>query len=96
MRSLLMLGLTVLGFQFGCGAGEADPGAQSDLTSREDSLLRCTADYRITYYSSATYTTVVGTEECVCDRTPTRTGVRSSYQRQDWYEECPWRAAATP
>ncbi|MFY2564103.1 hypothetical protein ACN469_41315 [Corallococcus terminator] len=89
MRSLLMLGLTVLGFQFGCGAGEVDPGAQSDLTSREDSLLRCTADFYLTYYSDATYTTQVGTERCVCDRTPTRTGIRTAYAIEHYYEECP-------
>jgi len=88
MRSLLMLGLTVLGFQFGCGAGEADPGAQSDLTSREDPLVRCIADYYITYYSDATYTTAVGSERCVCGRTPTRTGIETDYPRENYYEEC--------
>ncbi|NTX39404.1 hypothetical protein FJV41_33730 [Myxococcus llanfairpwllgwyngyllgogerychwyrndrobwllllantysiliogogogochensis] len=88
MRSLLVLGLTVLGFQFGCGAGEADPGMQSDLTSREDSLVRCIADYYITYYSDATYTTAVGSERCTCNRTPTRTGVQTDFAVENYYEEC--------
>ncbi|WP_163870230.1 hypothetical protein [Myxococcus eversor] len=96
MRSLLMLGLAVLGLQFGCGAGEADPGTQSDLTSREDSLVRCIANYSITFYSDATLTTAVGTERCVCDRTPTRTGTQTDYAVENYYEDCAWRAATTP
>ncbi|TQF16954.1 hypothetical protein FJV41_05925 [Myxococcus llanfairpwllgwyngyllgogerychwyrndrobwllllantysiliogogogochensis] len=88
MRSFLILGLVVLGFQFGCGAGEADPGMQSDLTSREDALLRCTANFHVTYYSDATHNTEVGTELCICGNAPIRVGIRSAHAVQDYYEEC--------
>nr|AYM52992.1 hypothetical protein [Myxococcus fulvus] len=88
MRQLLILGLAVIGLQFGCGGGEADMGMQSDLTSREDPLLRCLSEYRITYYTDATLSTWAGTERCYCGRTPALTGSRTDFGVEDFISEC--------
>ncbi len=88
MRQLLILGFAVIGLQFGCGGDEADMGMQPDLASHEDRLLRCTTETYIVYYTDATYTTVAGTWRCECGRTPTRTGVETAFEVEQYSNEC--------
>lgn len=85
----LILGLSVIGLQFGCGVDTADMGTQPELASREDQLYRCLSESLIVYYSDATLTTSVGTERCYCGRTPTLTGVRSDFWIENYSYECP-------
>ncbi|AKF86541.1 hypothetical protein MFUL124B02_29095 [Myxococcus fulvus 124B02] len=89
MRTLLTLGLAVLGFQFGCGVDDANTEVQPDMASQEAPLLICLSEYLIRYYSDATLTTLVGTERCFCGRTPVRTGQRSPYFIESDGGECP-------
>jgi hypothetical protein len=96
MRTLLILGLAVVGLQFGCGVDEADMGAQADLASREDPLYICLTDSLIVYYSDNTYTTEVGSDRCFCNDWPIRTGRRSSYFIEYVNEECPGKAPTAP
>ncbi len=96
MRSLLLLGLAVVGVQLGCGADEADMGAQSDLASREDQLYICQTDSLTVFYSDATYTTEVGSDRCFCGSTPLRSGRRTPYAVVEYSEECLGIAPTTP
>ncbi|WP_426730471.1 hypothetical protein [Myxococcus faecalis] len=89
MRTLLMLGLAVVGLQFGCGGDEALPEAPTEMASQEAALLICTSEFFVEFYSDATYTTQVGTERCYCGRTPSRTGVRTAYYIEYGGAECP-------
>ena len=91
MRRLLVLGLTAIGVQLGCGgvAAETDMEMQSDSTSQELMLLICQTDHRALFYSDSTRTTVVGDERCYCGRTPTLTGRRTPYSETLFLEECP-------
>lgn len=88
MRSFLILGLAVVGLQFGCGVEETDSATQPELASREDRLI-CLSESITTYYSDATYTTEVGTDACYCGATPVRTGSRSPYFIEQTLAECP-------
>ncbi|MFP2901260.1 hypothetical protein [Corallococcus sp. 4LFB] len=96
MRRSLMLGLAVIGVQFGCGMDEADQRATPELAAREDSLYRCTSDSLTVYYSDATYTTEVGSDRCYCGRTPLRTGVMTDYAVTKYSEDCLGLAPAAP
>lgn len=88
MRTLMILGLAVVGLQFGCGPGEAEMEAASELTSHEAQLRICTDEAVIAYYTDATYTTRVGTERCRCNRTPTLDGERTDFERLISFREC--------
>lgn len=96
MRSLLILGLAVIGVQFGCGVDEADMGTQPELASREDALYICNTDSLTVFYSDATYTTEVGSDRCFCNSTPLRTGRRTMYSTVEYSEACPGLAPAAP
>ncbi|RKG56557.1 hypothetical protein D7X30_23630 [Corallococcus sp. AB011P] len=91
-----MLGLAVIGVQFGCGMEEAEQRATSELAAREDALYRCTTDSLTIYYSDATYTTEVGSDRCFCGRTPLRTGQMTGYALIGFSEDCPGLAPAAP
>ncbi|AGC46599.1 hypothetical protein MYSTI_05320 [Myxococcus stipitatus DSM 14675] len=92
MRLRLILGFALVAAQLGCGGAEAP----SELATREDPLLRCATDHYIVFYSDASHTTEVGTELCVCDRTPARTGTRSAYPDVVYSYECSGARATTP
>lgn len=94
MRRSLMLGLAVVGLQFGCGMDEAEQRAASEPERRVDALYRCTTDSLTIYYSDATYTTEVGSDRCFCGRTPLRTGQMTAYALTGFSEECPGFAPA--
>lgn len=91
MRRLLVLGLTAIGVQLGCGgdAAETDMEMRPNSTSQELLLLICQTDHLVVFYSDSTRTTVVGDERCYCDSTPTRTGRRTPYSETIFLEECP-------
>lgn len=88
MRTLVILGLAVVGLQFGCGAGGADLEPQSDLTAREDQLVICRTDHRIIFYSDAAHTTQVGDEQCYCNKFPSLIGRRTTFRELVYSEEC--------
>jgi hypothetical protein len=90
MRRLLVLGLTVIGVQLGCGgdAAETDMEMRSNSTSQELLPLICQTDHVIVFYSDSTLTTAVGHERCYCNRTPTLTGRRTPYSETTFLEQC--------
>lgn len=96
MRRYWMLGLAVVGMQFGCGMDEAEQQATSELAAREDALYRCLTDSLTVYYSDATYTTEVGSDRCFCGSTPLRTGMFSPYALTAFSEDCPGLAPTAP
>ncbi|GHG82906.1 hypothetical protein [Comamonas sp. JC664] len=79
MRTLLMVGLAVVGLQFGCGVDGGAGDAPLDVSSSEAPLVRCLTDSLTVYYSDATYSTEVGSDRCFCGSTPIRSGSRTPY-----------------
>lgn len=88
MRSFLILGLAVVGFQFGCGLDDTDRGLEPEVDSQEQRII-CLTESFVTYYSDAAHTTVVGTERCYCGSTPDRTGRRTPFFVEESLGECP-------
>ncbi|RYZ17411.1 MAG: hypothetical protein EOO70_02030 [Myxococcaceae bacterium] len=89
MKAYIAAGALFAGLLAGCGGGEADglESEQPNLASREDRLL-CITQYTVAYYSDATYTTQVGSENCWCGSTPKRTGTRTQYSQVIQEESC--------
>jgi len=81
--ALLAVGLMMAG----CGGPAVEDTEAQDLTSREDAAPNCNGVYyEHTYYSDATYTTIVGTRECDCSNWVI--WGRTSAFRQSYYGTC--------
>ena len=89
MKTYIIAGALAAGLLAGCGGVERNglEAEQPSLASREDRLL-CITQYTIAYYSDATYTTQVGSEDCWCGNTPTRQGTRTPYRQVLQEESC--------
>lgn len=84
--ALLAVGLMMTG----CGGVPAEGTEQTNanLSTREDELPDCTGqNYETTYYSDATYASVVGSRGCSCGAY-FRWGVTSSYSEFYDYGAC--------
>jgi hypothetical protein len=80
--------MLAIGLLAGCGGVEADMGQDTGPAEDTTQLRACSYDYLYEYYSSSSYTQLVGTERCECGRFPLQEGTSSAYRKIVFRQAC--------
>ena len=87
MRGLVGAVMAV-GLLVGCGGAEVAKMDPEGKDSQVHQLNICASAYVQEFYSDSSYTQLIGTETCECDKFPVWSGSTSIYKKIIWHDDC--------